>query len=244
MALPLLALLGYLDAKADIVQDLRLLSAVTVARRVISRAERRGWLNLFLVLEDRATALKTRDHTFLVFEGRSWTYKQAYEIILKYGAWLKDRHGVKRDEVVAVDFINKPTLLWMFLGLWSIGAKVAFVNYNLTGDALVHAVKTSKVRLVIVDQEVAQKVVIGEEGEKIRERLASEGIEESAGFAEREVLIFDEGVERVVDTWTGRREPTEMIGNREIGEMGVLIFTRYNRGTLPFDPLLAAASAG
>lgn len=225
-ALPLLALLGYLDAKADIVQDIRLLSAAIGSEVGASRAERRGRLNLFLVLEDRATALKTQDHIFLIFEGRSWTFKQAYETILKYGAWLKDRHGVKKDEVVAMNFINKPAFLWTFLGLLSIGAKAAFVNYNLTGDALVHAVKTSKARLVIVDQEVTQKVLVGEEGEKSRERLVSEGIEEGAEFVEREVLIFDEGVERVVDTWTGRREPTEVIGNRKIGEMSVLVYTR------------------
>lgn len=229
-ALSLLALLGYLDAKADIAHDLRLLSAVIASGRGCSHAERHGRLNFFFVLEDRATALKTRDHTFLIFEGRSWTYKQAYETVLRYGAWLKDRHGVKRDEVVAMDFINKPTYLWMFFGLWSIGAKVALVNYNLTGDALVHAVKMSKGRLVIVDQEVAQKVLIGEEGEKSRERLVSEGIEEGAGFAEREVLIFDDGVERVVDTWTGRREPTEVIGNRKFSEMGVLIYTSGTTG--------------
>jgi len=225
-ALPLLALLGYLDARADITQDVHLLSAVITSGLAISRAERRGRLNFFFALEDRATALKTRDLTFLIFEGRSWTFKQAYETVLRYGAWLKDRHGVKRDEVVAIDFINKPTFLWMFFGLLSIGAKVALVNYNLTGGGLVHAVKMSKGRLVIVDQEVAQKVLAGEEGEKCRERLISEGIEEGAGFVERVVLIFDEGVERVVDTWTGRRESTEVIGNRKTTEMCALIYTR------------------
>lgn len=222
----LAALLGYLDAKGDIAQDLRFLSAVTASQVSINRDERHGRLNIFLYLEDRATAPATRDHTFLIFEGRHWTYNQAYETVLRYGAWLKDRHGIKQDEMVALDFINKPTFLWMFLGLWSIGAKAAFVNYNLSGDALVHAVKTSKARLLIVDSELLQNV-LAEEGEKTKARLTNEGIEEGTGFTEREVFVFDEGVEKVVDTWTGRREPTEVIGKRKIGEMGALIYTRY-----------------
>lgn len=223
----LAAILGYLDAKAGIAHDLRLLSGIRVASTSVSREEQRGRLNIFLTLEDKATAPATRDHTFLIFEGRRWTYNQAYDIILRYGAWLKDRHGIKQDEMVAIDFINKPTFLWMFLGLWSIGAKAAFVNYNLSGNALVHAVKTSKARLLIVDVEVSQKVLTGEEGEKTKDRLIHDEIEEDAGFTEREVFVFDEGVEKVVDTWTGRREPTEVIGKRKIGEMGVLIYTRY-----------------
>lgn len=125
-----------------------------------------------------------------------------------------------------MDFINKPTFLWMFFGLWSIGAKVAFLNYNLTGHALVHAVKTAAARLVVIDQEVAQKVLVGEEGEKTREGLINEGIEKDAPYTEREILIFDEGVERVVDTWSGRRDPTDDIGKRKFDEMGVLVYTR------------------
>ena len=223
----LAALLGYLDAKGDIAQDLRYISAATASQVLINRDERRGRLNIFLYLEDKATAPATRDHTFLIFEGRHWTYYQAYDAVLRYGTWLKDRHGIKQDEMVALDFINKPTYLWMFLGLWSIGAKAAFLNYNLSGDALVHAVKTSKARLLIMDSELMQNVLAGEEGEKTKARLTNEGIEEGTEFTEREVFIFDEGVEKVVDTWTGRRESTEVIGKRKIGEMGALVYTRY-----------------
>ena len=216
-----------MDAKADIIQDLRLLSAAKTADVSVQRDEQRGRLNIFLYLEDRATAPATRDYTFLIFEGRRWTYNQAYEIALKYGAWLKDRHGIKQDEMVALDFVNKPTFLWMFFGLCSIGAKTAFVNYNLDGDALVHAVKTSKARLLIMDIELTHKVLVGEDGEKSKDRLIHEGVEEGSGFTEREIFVFDDGVEKVVDTWTGRREPTEVIGKRKLGEMGALIYTRY-----------------
>ena len=225
-ALSVAAIVGYLDAKADLTQDIRILTGAVHAHITIARAERKGTLNFFFFLEDRALSPKSASCVFLIFEGRTWTYKQAYETVLKYGSWLKDRHGVKKDEVVAIDFINKPQFLWLFFGLWSIGAKVALVNYHLAGTALIHAVRVAKARLVIIDSEVAGNVLGGDEGEKTRQRLASEDVQ-GEPFEEREVLVFDEGVERVVDTWTGRRESNEYIGVRVIGEMGALVYTRW-----------------
>ncbi|KAF8471775.1 hypothetical protein BDZ91DRAFT_692699 [Kalaharituber pfeilii] len=219
-----------MDAKADIVQDIRTLGSFIIGSISRNRAERRNKLNIFFQLEAQALNPKFSEHPFLIFEGRTWTYRQAYETILKYGSWLKDRHHVARDEVVAMDFINKPAFIWLWLGLWSIGAKAAMVNYNLGGDALMHSIKTSSARLVIVDQEVAGKVLAGEEGNKTRERLVTEEVPQDAQFTEREVLIFDEGVERVVDTWTGRREPDALVGGRKIGDTGALVYTSGTTG--------------
>jgi acyl-CoA synthetase (AMP-forming)/AMP-acid ligase II len=64
---------------------------------------------------------------------------------------------VAKDEIVAMDFVNSEVFVWVWFGLWSIGAKPAFVNYNLTGKPLVHTVKTSTARLVLVDEEGRDK---------------------------------------------------------------------------------------
>jgi acyl-CoA synthetase (AMP-forming)/AMP-acid ligase II len=64
---------------------------------------------------------------------------------------------VKKDEIVAMDFVNSEVFVWVWFGLWGIGAKPAFLNYSLEGKPLVHTVKTSTARLVLVDQEGRDK---------------------------------------------------------------------------------------
>lgn len=59
---------------------------------------------------------------------------------------------MQKEEVVAMDFVNSEVFIWVWFGLWSIGAKPAFINYNLTGAPLFHTVRTSTARLVLVDQ--------------------------------------------------------------------------------------------
>lgn len=47
----------------------------------------------------------------------------------------------------------------MWLALASLGAIPAYINYNLSGEHLIHCVKTSLSKLLIVDEEVSNKLV-------------------------------------------------------------------------------------
>ena len=53
--------------------------------------------------------------------------------------------------MVAVYLQNSPDFIIIWLALWSIGCAPAFINYYLGGDALVHCLKISTARLVLVD---------------------------------------------------------------------------------------------
>lgn len=97
---------------------------------------------------------KTASIEFLVYEEKSWTYKEVYDIVLKYGTWLKTTYAIAPKEIVAMDFMNSPLFIFLWMGIWSIGATPAFINYNLTGDPLVHSVKSSAARILFVDPEV------------------------------------------------------------------------------------------
>ncbi|KAJ8113519.1 hypothetical protein OPT61_g4365 [Boeremia exigua] len=143
--------LAYLNARHGISYDWPLLSSFVPALIGIARAERSDRLNVFYDLEVLAQGSRA-DHTWIIFHGQSWTYKQAYDIVLRYGTWLKTK-GVQSGEIVAMDFVNSETFIWVWFGLWSIGAKPAFINYNLTGKPLIHTIKTSTARLVLVDEE-------------------------------------------------------------------------------------------
>ncbi|KAF2632716.1 acetyl-CoA synthetase-like protein [Macroventuria anomochaeta] len=143
--------LAYLNARHGISYDWPMLSSFISATVRMIRAERRDQLNVFYELEALAQGPRA-DHPWIIFHGRTWTYHQAYDIVLRYGTWLKSK-GVQQGEIVAMDFVNSETFIWIWFGLWSIGAKPAFINYNLTGKSLIDTIKMSTARLVLVDEE-------------------------------------------------------------------------------------------
>ena len=128
-----------------------MLSSFITATVRTAITERRDQLNLFYELESHAQSSRA-DHVWIMFHGKTWTYSQAYQIVLKYGTWLKSK-SVQQGEIVAMDFVNSDAFIWVWFGLWSIGAKPAFINYNLTGKSLIHTIKTSTASLVLVDEE-------------------------------------------------------------------------------------------
>lgn len=99
----------------------------------------------------------------------------------------------------------------------------AFVNYNLGGEGLVHSIKTATARLVIVEAEVAEKVFTGEEGQKTLERIKHEGME-------REVVIHDEGLERVIGTWEPKRAEDSLRSGKSLIDGSILIYTSGTTG--------------
>ncbi|KAM0272906.1 hypothetical protein ACHAQH_008510 [Verticillium albo-atrum] len=176
--------------------------------------ERTGRLSPFYVLERHAQNKSSAGRTFIIFEGKSWTYAQVYENVLRYGTWLRERHGVKPKDIVAVDFQNSDVFIFIWFGLWSIGAKPAFMNYNLTGNALTHCIKTATTSLVLVDPLVASNV-----DEDVRSGL------EGVNF-----VIFDAGVLAQIAAIEPRRYPDADRSEDKYQNIAILIFTSGTTG--------------
>ena len=148
---------AYLDAKLMLSTDFFLVYPIVASNLDVHLRERRGTLNPFYRLEARALDPSPAVHArcFLHYQGTEWTYSDAYQLVLRHAAWLDECHGVRSRQIVALDFTNKPAFLWLWLGLWALGAVPAFINYNLEGDRLVHCVDASSATLLLVDDEVA-----------------------------------------------------------------------------------------
>lgn len=142
---------AYLNAKGSLFYDYTLFKgAISTAARLIHR-ERNARLNHFYVLESHALSPSTASSTLIHFEGRAYTYAHVYDTVLRYGAWLREDKGVKPGDIVAMDFQNSHHFVFVWFGLWSIGAKPAFLNYNLKADALAHCIRESTSALCLVD---------------------------------------------------------------------------------------------
>lgn len=120
---------------------------------------------------------------------------------------------MKSGEIVALDAPNCDVFVWMWFGLWAIGAKPAFINFNLTDKPLVHSVDTSTARLVLVH-------------DGLRDKYSSEVVQELG----REICFLTPEVRAEIDATTPRREPDECRGGQQLIDMSMLIYTSGTTG--------------
>ena len=217
------ASLAYLNAKTQFSHDIKLGSAIVKATLRTAANEKKKRLNLFYRLEEHAHAKSTANHPFLVYEGKSWTFKEAYDVVLRYGTWMKTTYAIAPKEVVAVDFQNSAQFIFVWLALWSIGATPAFINYNLTSEPLLHCIKTSSARIVFVDEGVRSHFSID-----VLNRLSSSKFHDGKGSVE--VVYVGEKVANKVMTIDGVREPDSSRAGAEPFKPAMLIYTSGTTG--------------
>jgi acyl-CoA synthetase (AMP-forming)/AMP-acid ligase II len=205
--------LAYLNAKTSFWYDWTLTRGMVPAIYRTNTRESKDRCNAFYRLEDIATG-KSKDNVGILFEDRSWTYAQMYEAAMKYGNYLKSKYGLKPKDIVALDLVNSDHFLLLCFGLWSIGVKPAFINYNLTGDALCHCVATANSVLMLVDPDVASNV-----DDAVRQKLGDLRIE----FVTPEFITEAFVVEPV-------RPPNELRSGDLGRDMAILIFTSGTTG--------------
>ncbi len=182
--------------------------------------ERRDQLHMFRILEERALSSSTANATFLWYEGQEWTYRGMYDMVLRCGTWLRRSYNIKPKEVVAMDMTNCPGFLFLWWGIWSIGAVPAFINCNLTGAALIHCVRMSKARVFIMDDEV-RPIVTGEVVEQLIQGSKKNEVE---------IVYWTRETERRVAGHDAVRQPDETRAGCAGREAAALIFTSGTTG--------------
>ena len=186
-------------------------------------AEKRDRLNLFYVLEQHALNASTAKKPFVIYDHREWTFYEVYQNALRYGAWIKQTYGVQPGEVVAMDFMNSAAFIFMWMGLWSIGAVPAFINYNLAKASLTHSVKASTARLLFVDGEVR-----GLFPPEQLAMFASPDFRQGGGSVE--VVFYDKELECQILRTEPVREPDSSRSGQEARGMAMLIYTSGTTG--------------
>ncbi|KAL2146427.1 hypothetical protein VTI28DRAFT_3896 [Corynascus sepedonium] len=210
----LAAAAAYINAKSHLSYDLRLLSSIIPTVTRVAWWTNRGRINFFYRLEDLATSKSSENRAFLRFEDKTYTYAQAYDTVLRYADWLKERRGVKKGELVALNFQNTDTFIFLLFALWSLGAVPALINYNLTGKPLAHCIRKATARLVFVDP-----VVAGNVGEDVRSELSHVSFEVVTPEVERQMLSHE-----------AIRPPDDVRNDALANSMAILIYTSGTTG--------------
>ena len=230
------ASLAYLNARWRISHDLGLIRAGLTVRKILQQGENDHDLNLFSALEDLALdrekpkfrrnrkkkGLRSSERICLIFEGRTWTYKAVYDNVLQYAAWLNNTCSVKPRDIVAMAFTNSDQFIFLWFALWSLGCIPAFINYNLTGQPLIHSIKVSSARVVIVDPLVAAAF-----SQDVKSNLNSV-----------EIVHFDDAVVRKIARESPYRAPDSARYLEKASEPSLLIYTSGTTG-LPKPAIVA-----
>lgn len=169
-------------------------------------------VNAFYLLESRALSPSTASKTLLWFEGRSWSYRQVYDNALRFAEWFRKDLGVGRGDIVAVDFQNGERFVWLWLGLWSIGARPAFLNYNLKGNPLSHCLKVSGAKICVIDPNVEIDEAVRREHTHIN------------------FIEYNDALETKILAMEPVRAPDDMRQNDDFFEMATLIYTSGTTG--------------
>lgn len=85
------------------------------------------------------------------FDLEEYTYKELYDMVLKYSYILKHEYGVTANDTIGVSCMNKPLFIVLWLALWNIGALPAFLNFNTKDKPLIHCLKIVNASQVFVD---------------------------------------------------------------------------------------------
>ncbi|MCJ1387858.1 hypothetical protein MMC18_000701 [Xylographa bjoerkii] len=217
------ATIAYLAALTQFPNDYSFIKSLVKGRIRTAAAEKKDRINLFYVLEAHAHAKGTANHPFLVYEGTTWTYKEVYVIVLKYGKWLKTKYSIAPNEVVTLDFMNSPKFIFIWFALWSLGACPAMINYNLASKPLLHSIKASGARIVFVDDEVQDSF-----SSDVLNALASTEFRDGKGSVE--VVVLDVGLERIILTTEGVREPDSSRAGVKSTSGALLLYTSGTTG--------------
>ncbi|KAG0301058.1 hypothetical protein BGZ98_008653 [Dissophora globulifera] len=159
VALPLVAAAAvpaamYVSSKLSIPKDVKLIGSLIGSKKAFAAIAANDRINVTYRFEERYRMYPDREA--LVFEGRSYTFREIHHASNRAGNWLLSL-GVKRGDIVSLLMTNKPEFIFFWLGINKIGATGAFINTNLAGKPLIHSLSTATASILIM-AELAEPV--------------------------------------------------------------------------------------
>lgn len=204
---------AYLDGKYNIRKDVKGYLALKAAERNIADMLKRDRVCLWYNFEDRVNEMPAKDECIWSRTG-CYTWRETYDQACRYGAFFQSQ-GVQPRDLVATILTNSPEFAFNWMGCWSIGCAPALINYHLTGDALVHCLRVSGAKIVIVDwdSEVRQRI------EEVRSVVEGElGLK---------IIILDDVVRASINALPARRPDDKLRRGMEPSFPMCLLYTRF-----------------
>ncbi|KAK4173800.1 Isopenicillin N epimerase component 1 [Triangularia setosa] len=159
-AVTAISILGalYLDAKLHLRKDLRWILGRKRIRSAFEKAVKQDRVSPYWFIVDNAARDPSREAIWArnpwTSAAESYTWQEVLERSNQYGHFFLSQ-GIKKGGLVAFFMLNSADFVFAWIGLWSIGAAPAMINYHLTGQALVHCLRISGAEIVLMDGDEA-----------------------------------------------------------------------------------------
>jgi acyl-CoA synthetase (AMP-forming)/AMP-acid ligase II len=170
-----------------------------------------GKVNLWKFFEDQVERLPENEQCLWSRTG-CYTWRETWQQSNRYAQFLLG-NGVKRGELVGFYLTNSPEMAFAWLGTWSIGTAPAMINNNLAGEALVHCVKVSNTKILLVDWDEDCIARI----EAVKPQLEELGIR---------IIVLDEAMKAHINGLEPIRPPNSMRDKELPNFPMALIYTR------------------
>lgn len=93
----------------------------------------------YTILDRFLDAVKKHpEKKFVVFEGVSFTYREADRLSSKAARALLHHTELREGDTVALFLTNEPNFIWLWLGLAKLGCTAALLNSNIRARSLLH----------------------------------------------------------------------------------------------------------
>ena len=138
-----------------------------------------------------------------------------------------------------MDFMNSPEFVFLWMGLWSIGACPACINYNLTAEPLKHCIEISTARVILVEDCLQDNFTTD-----IKDWASSPSPDESRKPVE--IVFLDSSIREQIASMSPQRTPDELRTGILGHDMAMLIYTSGTTGMpkpaiLPWGKIVTGA---
>ncbi|KAJ0056389.1 hypothetical protein NL108_006924 [Boleophthalmus pectinirostris] len=94
-------------------------------------------------------AKKQPEKTFIIFEGRRFTYSYADKESNKIARALQKHTDLKEGDTAAVFLGNEPDFVWLWLALSKLGCTAALLNTNIRSKSLLHCFSCCDAKILV-----------------------------------------------------------------------------------------------
>ncbi len=173
-----------------------------------------------------ASAVEFAQRPCIRYGAQHYTYAQA-NACMNQVAHAGQALGLRRGDVVALCMENRPAFLFAWLGLAKIGVKLVFLNTNVSGKPLVHAIEITGAQLILIGEECLGLLAATDAPEGLRYWLWPDA-ENPATTALRErcELNFEQAMLQAPDS----NPPVEWRAGLVAGDPALYIFTSGTTG--------------
>lgn len=145
--------LAYLDARLG--NDLKMASGLVNARIGLATANRKDENSIYYYF-DRASKQRP-DQDCYVCQDQTLTFNQVAKEVNRLAHWLLSQ-GLGKGDSIALYLPNKPAYPIIWLACLAINVVPAFINFNLTGEGLVHCINVASPKLVLYESDLSSSI--------------------------------------------------------------------------------------